>query len=79
MRVKWVVGSILLMILYGGSVLAQTSQEPLTLEESIKIALEKNLRLHSAKEGIVVSEFKRKEAIYQLSPHMDWAVQLYPV
>jgi len=68
MRVKWVVGSILLMILYGGSVLAQTSQEPLTLEESIKIALERNLRLHSAKEGIVVSEFKRKEAVTSFLP-----------
>src|SRR4030042_1958295 len=68
MRVKWGVGSILLMILYGGSVLAQTSQEPLTLEESIKIALERNLRLHSAKEGIVVSEFKRKEAVTSFLP-----------
>ena len=68
MRVKWVVGPILLMILYGGSVLAQTSQEPLTLEESIKIALERNLLLHSAKEGIVVSEFRRKEAVTNFLP-----------
>jgi outer membrane protein len=49
-------------------VLAQEPQKPLTLEESIKIALERNLTLHSAVEGVVGSEFKRKEAITNFLP-----------
>jgi len=62
MRMKWTVGFILLVILSGGSLLAQESQQPLTLEESIKIALERNLKLHSATEGVVGSEFRREAA-----------------
>jgi len=62
MRMKWTVGFILLVILSGGSLLAQESQQPLTLEESIKIALERNLKLHSATEGVVGSEFRRESA-----------------
>src|SRR4030042_2123113 len=68
MRVKWMIGSILIMVFYGGSVLAQTTQEVLTLEESIKIALERNLQLHSAKEEIVGSEFRRREAFTNFLP-----------
>ena len=68
MRVKWIIGSILIMVFYGGSVLAQTTQEVLTLEESIKIALERNLQLHSAKEEIVGSEFRRREAFTNFLP-----------
>ena len=68
MRVKWIIGSILIVVFYGGSVLAQTTQEVLTLEESIKIALERNLQLHSAKEEIVGSEFKRREAFTNFLP-----------
>ena len=68
MRVKWVVGSILFIILYGGSVVAQTSQEPLTLEESIKIAIERNLQLHSAVEEITASQFREKEAVTNFLP-----------
>jgi len=56
------------MVFYGGSVLAQTTQEVLTLEESIKIALERNLQLHSAKEEIVGSEFRRREAFTNFLP-----------
>jgi outer membrane protein len=63
MSMKWIIGLILLAILSGGSILAQESQAPLTLEESIKIALEQSLKLHSAMEGVVGSEFRRKAAL----------------
>ncbi len=51
-----------------GVVWAQEPKKPLTLEESIKITLERNLTLHSAVEGVVGSEFKRKEAITSFLP-----------
>jgi len=63
MRVKSMMGLILLVIFVSGSVFAQGSQQPLTLEESIKIALEKNLQLHSAMEGVVGSEYRRRSAV----------------
>jgi outer membrane protein len=65
---KWIVGSILLILLFGGGVLAQESKETLTLEESIKIALEKNLKIHSAVEGVKGSEFRRKAALTDFLP-----------
>jgi outer membrane protein TolC len=68
MRMKWIVGSILVVILFGGVVWAQGTQEPLTLEESIKIALERSLTLHSSVVGVEGSEFKRKEAITNFLP-----------
>jgi len=68
MRMKWIVGSILLVVLSGGVVWAQGTQEPLTLEESIKIALERSLTLHSSVVGVEGSEFRRKEAITNFLP-----------
>jgi outer membrane protein len=68
MKMKWVIGLIFLTILFGGSVWAQESQKPFTLEESIKIALERSLTLHSAMEGVVGSEFRRKEAVTNFLP-----------
>lgn len=62
MRAQWMIGLILVVIFSGGFVLAQESKETLTLEESIKIALEKNLKVHSALEGVAGSEFRRKAA-----------------
>jgi len=62
MRRIGTVGFIFYFLILGGSGLAQESQQPLTLEESIKIALERNLKLHSAIEGIVGSEFRREAA-----------------
>jgi outer membrane protein len=47
---------------------AQEGQKPLTLEESIKIAMERSLSLHSAVMGIDGSEFRRKEAITNFLP-----------
>ena len=68
MRMKWTVGFILLAMVAGGTVWAQSPQEPLTLEESIKIALEKNLRLRSAMEGITGSKFRQKQAVTNFLP-----------
>jgi len=63
MGVKCLVGFFLWAILSAGAVWGQGSQKPLTLEESIQIALERNLALHSAREGVVGSEFRRRAAM----------------
>jgi len=63
MKMKWFVGFILWIIVSTGVVWAQEAQKPLTLEESIKIALERNLKLHSAVEGVIGSEFRRRAAM----------------
>lgn len=68
MTMKWTLGFTLLTIFVGATVWGQTPQEPLTLEESIKIALEKNLTLHSAVLEVEGSEFRRKEAITNFLP-----------
>ena len=68
MRMKWTVGFMLLAIFAAGTVGAQALQEPLTLEESIKIALEKNLSLHSAQEGVVGSRYRQKQAMTNFLP-----------
>jgi len=73
MRMRWLVGLTLFFILSGGSVLAQEPQETLNLEESIKIALERNLQLHSAIEGIAGSEFRRRAAFTDFLP--KWSGQ----
>jgi outer membrane protein TolC len=65
---RWTLGFILLAIFAGGTVWGQALQEPLTLEESIKIALERNLTLHSAVMGVEGSEFRRKETITNFLP-----------
>jgi outer membrane protein len=64
---------VLLIILSGGPLLAQESQEPLTIEESIRIAIERSLALHSATMGVVGSEYRRKEAITNFLP--SWTGQ----
>jgi len=68
MRIRWLIGFILFIFLFGGSVLAQEPQKPLTLEESVKIALERNLKLHSAIEGVAGSEFRRRAAMTDFLP-----------
>jgi len=73
MRMKWIVGLILVVVLFRGSVLAQESQAPLTLEESMKIAMERSLTLHSAGVGVLGSEFVRKQAISNFLP--QWTGQ----
>jgi outer membrane protein len=73
MRMKYFIGFILWAIVSTGVVCAQEPQKPLTLEESIKIAMERSLTLHSAVVGIEGSEFKRKEAITNFLP--QWTGQ----
>lgn len=73
MKMKWMAGFVLLAILYGTSTWGQATQEPLTLEESIKIALERSLQLHSSMEGVVGAQFKQKEAITNFLP--TWRAQ----
>jgi outer membrane protein len=68
MKVKWLIGFILWAIFFTGIVWAQEPQKPLTLEESIKIAMERSLNLHSAVAGVVGSEYRRKEAITNFLP-----------
>lgn len=63
MRIIRSIGLIVGILLYMGLTSAQESQKPLTLEESIRIALERNLKLHSSMEGVVGSEFRRKAAL----------------
>jgi outer membrane protein len=68
MRSKCFVGFILSAIILSSVVWAQEPQKPLGLEESIKIAMERSLAVHSATVGIVGSEYRRKEAITNFLP-----------
>jgi outer membrane protein len=68
MRMKYSIGFILWAIVSASAVWAQESQAPLTLEASIKIAMERSLTVHSAVVGIEGSEFRRKEAITNFLP-----------
>lgn len=68
MRLRWIVGCILLAILSGVPAWGQEGEKPLTLEESIRIALDRSLQLHSAIVGVLGSEFRRKEAITNFLP-----------
>ena len=68
MGVKCLVVFILWAVLSAGAVWGQGSQKPLSLEESIQIALERNLALHSAREGVVGSEFRRRAAMTDFLP-----------
>jgi hypothetical protein len=47
--------------------------EAMTLEEAIKIALERNLRIHTAKEQVRASEFRTKAAFTDFLP--KWTAQ----
>ena len=68
MGMKCFIGFILWAIVSTGVVCAQEPQEPLTLEESIKIAMERSLTIHSAVEGVTGSEYRYKEAITNFLP-----------
>src|SRR5512139_3447949 len=68
MRMKCFVGFILSAMVFTGVAWPQEPQKPLTLEESIKIAMERSLALHSAVVGVAGSEFRRKDAITNFLP-----------
>jgi outer membrane protein TolC len=80
---KYVIGLILWTVVSTGVAWAQETQAPLTLEESIKIAMERSLTVHSAMVGIVGSEFRRKEAITNFLPlwtaQYGWTLYNTPV
>jgi outer membrane protein len=83
MRMKCLVGFVVWAIISAGIVSGQEAQKPLTLEESIKIAMERSLALHSAVVGVVGSEFRRKEAITNFLPlwtgQYGWTLYNTPV
>lgn len=62
MKMRGIIGFVLFTLLLSGSSWGQGPVTPLTLEESIRIAMERSLALHSAKEGVMGSEFNRKAA-----------------
>ncbi len=69
MRGRYFIGFFILWtVISAGAAWAQESQAPLTLEESIKIAMERSLAVHSATVGIVGSEYVRKQAITNFLP-----------
>jgi outer membrane protein len=68
MKMKWFAGFFLWAMVSTGVVWAQETPKPLTLEESIKIAMERSLALHSAVAGIAGSEYRRKESITNFLP-----------
>ncbi len=63
MRKRCFFGFLAGFILFTGISWAQDGSKPLTLEESIQIALERNLNLHVSMQGVVGSEFRRKAAM----------------
>jgi len=62
MKIKEVIGIALFGLLLTNLSWAQSSPGPMTIEESIRIALERSLTVHSAKEGVMGAEFNRKTA-----------------
>lgn len=68
MRMKWTIGLMLCFLILCESGSAQDSKELLTLEESIQIALERNLKLQSSVEGMMGSEYRQKAAMSDFYP-----------
>jgi outer membrane protein len=73
MRFNRIIAVVLFVLSTTGFVFGQSSQKPLTLEECIKIALEKSLPLYSDIEGIAASEFRRKAGYTDFFP--KWSGQ----
>ena len=68
MRRNGALGFIFVLILSGGIAFAQEPGGPLTLEESIRIALDRNLRLQIATAGVAGSTFRQNSALTQFFP-----------
>lgn len=64
---------LIYLLLCYNLVLAQELKYVFTLEECIKIALERNLQIHSAMQGVIGSDFRRKQALTNFFPR--WTVQ----
>lgn len=61
---------ILLLFLFVEPIMAQESGGVFTLEECIQIALERNLQIRSAMEGVVGSKFRQKQAMTNFLPQL---------
>ncbi len=69
---KWVVFSLLLLLAFGGGrVFSAQKRLVLTLEESIKLALERNKRVLQAEEDIRAAQAKVKEARSGFFPQLS--------
>jgi len=83
MRMKCLVGFACWAIFSAAVGWGQEAPKLLTLEESIKIAMERSLALHSAVVGVIGSEFRRKEAITNFLPlwtgQYSWTLNSTPV
>ena len=75
MKKRWLIGFVLWAMVSAGVAQAQEPQAPLTLEEGIKIAMQRSLTIHSNVMGVEGSEFRRKEAITNFLPL--WTGQYY--
>jgi len=75
MKKRWFIGFVLWAMVSAGVAQAQEPQAPLTLEEGIKIAMQRSLTIHSHVVGVEGSEFRRKEAITNFLPL--WTGQYY--
>jgi len=75
MKKRWFIGFVLWAMVSAGVAQAQEPQAPLTLEEGIKIAMQRSLTIHSNVVGVEGSEFRRKEAITNFLPL--WTGQYY--
>lgn len=72
-RKVWLLILLMMILLASRSVYSQESDDTFTLEECIKIALEKNLQIHSAMQGVIGSDFRRKQALTNFFP--QWTMQ----
>ncbi len=75
MRFKRGAGNVLLiflfMVLFTSSALSEEKTLTLTLEESINLALQQSVTIHSAREGVKASESERKGALTGFFPTLN--------
>jgi outer membrane protein len=68
MRIKGLIVGFIAVILSAGMAVAQQLPPPLSLEEAVRIALEKNLSLVIAREGVLASQNRQNYAFSQFFP-----------
>ncbi|HTZ40156.1 MAG TPA: TolC family protein [Syntrophales bacterium] len=66
-----IITSVFLMLIIVRSAWAQEAGVPLTLEQSIDIALKQSVIIQSAREGVAVSEARKKEAFTGFLPKLS--------
>lgn len=65
------IASLIMVIAFMGSAPAEERTAPLTLQESIDIALKQSVIVHSAKEGVAGADAQRKEAFTGFLPKLS--------